>query len=309
MHVLGLVPVPHHGLLHDAEPDRGERDRRQVLHAADHRGRERGEEQRRSEHGTDREADDPRPEEHGEEAEHRGDHPHRGVDVAHRDADQGGALGVVGAGAHRGTEPAAEEQREAHERERHEHHCEHVVAAEADRVDREVPVDRRRVALGWDATANQRGRSRPSPASTCARPIVATVEHQARRAGEPTDDEDLHHRAERHRRGEAGDEGDQPTRAAADHEQDRERRRCRAQVALREVEDAVGPVHQGETQREQCAQSAEQRALHDDARRWGPQHLHDEEEQSRGSTPPRGPHDSVTVQGVVQESKYGLRGP
>ena len=46
------------------------------------------------------------------------DHPHRGVHVAHGDADERGALGVVGARAHRGAESRAEEQREADERER-----------------------------------------------------------------------------------------------------------------------------------------------------------------------------------------------
>ena len=41
------------------------------------------------------------------------------------------------------------------------------------------------------------------------------------------------------------------------------------------------PVHEGQAEREQRAQAAEQRALHDDPRGRCPQQLHEEQEERR----------------------------
>ena len=108
----------------------------QSLHAADDRRRQRRQQQRRPEHGAEREPDDPGAEEHREEREQRRHHPHDRVHAAHGDAEQRGAVGVVGAGAHRDAEPGPQEQREPDERERDHDERDHVVAAEAQRVDR-----------------------------------------------------------------------------------------------------------------------------------------------------------------------------
>ena len=82
-----------------------------------------------------------------------------------------------------------------------------------------------------------------------------------------------------------GHERDDPARAAGHDEQHRERRRRRAEVALGEVEDAVRPVHEGEPEREEGAQAAEDRALHHDPRRRPPQQLYDHEEGDRPEDP------------------------
>ena len=47
----------------------------------------------------------------------------------------------------------------------------------------------------------------------------------------------------------------------------------------------MGAVHEREAECEERAQSAEQRALHHDARGRPPQHLHDHEERDRGRDP------------------------
>ena len=173
--VLRTVPRPHHRLLDDPERDRCQRDRREPFHAADDRGRERAQEYARAEHGADRQSDDSRPQEHREEREERGQHPHQRVDPTHRDAEQRGAVGVVGAPAHRDPEARAQEQRDPDEREWDHDHRDHVVARETDRVDGERHVERRGEALRRGVDREPAGSSKPAPARTCASPMVATV--------------------------------------------------------------------------------------------------------------------------------------
>ena len=62
-----------------------------------------------------------------------------------------------------------------------------------------------RVLNDWSPKA--RGRKRPAPASSWARPIVATVSN-CRRREEPADDEGLHQHAQHQRRRQAGDQAD-----------------------------------------------------------------------------------------------------
>ncbi len=102
-------------------------------------------------------------------------------------------------------------------------------------------------------------------------------QHETRRAAEPVDERPLDDEAEEDRADEAEEEGDRigepghPVRCAArrvpGEQQDREDRRHRAEVALREVDDAVRAVDQREADGEQRGERSDQRALHDDAER------------------------------------------
>ena len=105
-----LVPVPHDRLLDDAEDDGGADDCRQALHASDHPGGERAQQDRRSEHLTDRQADDPGAEEDGQEGEHGREHPHDGLQSPDRDPQRRRSIGALGAGADGDADVAAPEE-------------------------------------------------------------------------------------------------------------------------------------------------------------------------------------------------------
>ncbi len=96
-------------------------------------------------------------------------------------------------------------------------------------------------------------------------------EDETRRLREPTDDHDLDDGPERERGREPDGEAAPPPEAdGADGEQDGERRRDGAEVAGGEVDDAVGAPDDGEAEREERAQPADDRALHEDARAGRP---------------------------------------
>ena len=285
LHVVGLVPAPDHRLLDDAERDRGERDRGQPLHAADDRRRQRRQQQRRPEHGAERESDDPGAEEDREERQQRRQHPHDRVHAPYGDAHQRGAVGVVGAGSHRDAETGTEEQPEPDERERDHHERDDVVAAEGQRVDGERQVERRGEALRGQADAEPSGKEQPQPGEQLGEADGGDGEDQPGRPEEPADHEQLDRGAQDDRRRDPHHEGDHPAGAAGHHEQHRERRGGRAEVALGEVEDAVRPVHEGEPEREEGAQTAEDRPLHHDPRRRPPEQLYGDEEGDRPQDP------------------------
>ena len=160
-----------------------------------------------------------------------------------------------------------------------------VVAAEGQRVDGERDVERRGEALRGQADAEPAGEEQPEPGEQLGEADGGDGEDQPGRPEEPADHEQLDRRAQDDRGRDAGHEGDHPAGAAGHHEQHRERRRRRAEIALGEVEDPVRPVHEGEPEREEGAQATEDGALHHDPRRRPPQQLYDDEEGDR----PRGP--------------------
>ena len=293
LHVGGLVPAPDHRLLHDAERDGGQRDRRQALHPADDRGGQRREEEGRSEHGPDREPDDAGTQEHGEERHHRRQHPHDAVHAAHGDAYERGAVGVVGACPHRRAETRPQEQGQAEEGERDGDERDHVVAAEAQWLDGERHVERGGKALRRQTDVEPPREEEPQPGEHLREPDGGDREDQTGRAEEPSDDEQLDRGTQRECGHEAGDERDEPTRATADHEEDRQRCGRGTKVSLGEVEDAVGAVDERQAEREEGAEPTQQRALHDDPGRRSPQHLDQHEEagcrpEAGGGPPERG---------------------
>ena len=230
----------------------------QPLHAADHRRGQRGQQERRAEHGAEREPDDAGAEEHREERQERGDRPHDGVHPPHRDADERGAVDVVGAGAHRQAERVRRKTASPRNTSGIDDERDDVVAAEAQRLDGERHVDRRGEALRREVDAEPPGEQQPDPGQHLREADRRHREHEARRSEEAPDHEHLDEHAEHDRGREPGDERDQPAGAAGDDEQHRERSRRRAEVALREVEDPVRAVHEREAEREQRAQPAEQ---------------------------------------------------
>jgi len=161
------------------------------------------------------------------------------VHAPYRDPHQRGAVHVVGARAHRQTEARAEEHREAHERERDHDQRDDVVAAEAQRLHGERHVDRRGEALRREVDAEPAGEEEPEPGEHLCESDGRDREHEAGRAEEPPDHDRLDDDAEHDRSGDPGQERDEPAGAAGHHEQDRQRRRCRAEVTLRDSQQRL----------------------------------------------------------------------
>ena len=140
--VLALAPAPHHRLLDDAQSDGRDHDGRESLHAADHRGRQRAQQDRGAEHGADREPDDAGAQEHRQERQHRGDDPDERLEPANRDTEERGAVGVLGGAPHGDADASAEEEREERAHDRHGDRGDHLVATEPHHAHRERRVDR-----------------------------------------------------------------------------------------------------------------------------------------------------------------------
>ena len=231
------------------------------------------------EHLADRQTDDAGPEEDGDEREQRRDHPDDRLQAAHRDAEHQGAVGALGSRPDGDADLGAGEE----EREREEHEGDHdrgddVAAAERDGVDGHARVER----LG-DRVAAQReqaGQEQRAGGQQLREPDRRDGEDETRRLREPTDDHDLDDGPERERGREPDGEAAPPPEAdGADGEQDGERRRDGAEVTGGEVDDAVGAPDDGEAEREERAQPADDRALHEDA--CGDVPCDDDEEQDR----------------------------
>ena len=286
VHVARLVPAPDHRLLDDAERDGCRRDRGQALHASDDRRGQRGQQERRAEHGAERQPDDAGAEEHGEERQERGDGPHHGVHPPHRDPDERGAVDVVGAGAHRQAEAGAEEDAR----------CPRNASGMTISATTSLPPKRRGSTVndtsigagklcGGRSTPNHPGRRSPIPASTCARPIVATESTR---------------RGARKKRRITSTSTSTPSTTAVASPAANATSQLAPLVTTSSTASEAGAAPRSpwaklrircarytsaRPEREERAQSAEQRALHDDARRWSPQHLHDDEERHRGRDP------------------------
>ena len=135
-----------------------------------------------------------------EEREHRRDHPHERLEPAHGDAEQRGAVGVLGGAAHRHADARPQEQREQRAHERHRDRGDHLVAAEAHEADGERRVDRRREALRWRGHVEPAGEQQPDPRQHLRETDGGDAQDEARRAEEAPDHHQLDDRAQQHRR-------------------------------------------------------------------------------------------------------------
>ena len=131
--------------LEDADAARRREDHREVLHPADHRGRQRAEQDRRAERGPEREPDDAGAQDHRDGGEERGDHPRRccaGDPTFTPSSDARSALCELA----RSAMPMlgeAEEREQPDEREQRRDDRDEVVGVEDDRVDLEAEGERR----------------------------------------------------------------------------------------------------------------------------------------------------------------------
>ena len=143
-HVEVAPGVEHDRLLDDPQPDGRRRDAREVVHVAQHDGRQRADQHRDRQRAADREAGHARSEEDGDEGEHRGDHPHDGLDPSHRDPEGGGPVGALGDRSHRDADPRVpDEERQGAEHQRHDDEHHQVVVVEEDAADLDLDVERR----------------------------------------------------------------------------------------------------------------------------------------------------------------------
>ena len=149
---------------------------------------------------------------------------------------------------------------------------------------------------------NHPGMNSASAVRSCAMPIVATVSTRrgarqnrlisVRSTTKPSEDRADEPEDEGDRIGEAGHPVRCATRRVLGEQQDREDGRHRAEVALREVHDAVRAVDEREADGEQRGERSDQRALHDDAERRIPEHVRDVDQDERGNRE-REPRDAV----------------
>ena len=176
------------------------------------------------------------------------------------------------------TRAYTQEEREGEQDQRDEDEDHQVVVVEEDAADLHLDVERRiehRAADGLEAEpAGHEQRERGEELRDADR---RHGEHEPRRPAEPVDDRPFDDEAEEHGRDQTDDEGDgvgepgHPVRRAArcvlGDEQDREDRRDRAEIALREVHDAVRAVDERDADGEERGERADERALDDDAER------------------------------------------
>ena len=149
----------------------------QSLHAADDRGRERGEQQRGPEHRADRQADDAGPQEHGQERRAPTRPSTRPRAPAARGCRAATARSASSAQA-RMAMPSAGARGTARARRTRRGITITAITSLPPNRNGSMVNDRLNGAgklCGGTATSNQRGSRSPRPASTCARPMVATV--------------------------------------------------------------------------------------------------------------------------------------
>ena len=163
------------------------------------------------------------------------------------------------------------------------------VAAERDRVDRDRRVERLRdrVAGQGERAGQEQGTGREQ----LGEPDRRDREDEPRRAREATDDHQLDERSEHEGGDEADSEPGPPAESDGAHgEQHRERRRHGTEVAGSEVDHTVRAPHDGEAEREERAQPADDRALHEHAERHVECHAGDADDEngdcSRNQQPP-----------------------
>ena len=262
-----LVPVPDHGLLHDPEHDRGDHDRGQPFHPADHRGSQGPQQDRRAEDLADRQPDDPGAQEHGEEGQDGRQDPHDGLQASDRDPERRRPVGPLSAGPDRDPEVAApKEQGQRGEHERHRRDGDDVGPAEHDRVDGDVQVERCR-----DGVAGQRevpGQQEGACREHLGDPDRGHAQDEAGSVREAPYEQQLDRGADDQRGGETGREGEPPVQGQrADHEQHGEGGGHGAEIPGREVDDPVGVPHQRQPEREQRGERSDDRALHEHAGR------------------------------------------
>ncbi len=267
----GAVPgLERHRLIHHADADRRDRDRRQPFHAADDRGGERLEQEARAEHLADRQADDAGTQEHRDVREDAGDHPDDRVEAADGNAERQGPVAPLGRAADRDAEVrVAHEQAETDEADRHDDRGEEVGRVERHARHGEAGLERR-VEAGRDAEVAEEVRQEERGAGEHLRDTDRRDrDDEARGLVEAADDQRLDEDADEDRRDEPDDRADDVVPAPAQDEQDRERRGELAEIAGGEVDDPVGPVDERDAEGDERHAAADERAVDDDPERSG----------------------------------------
>ncbi len=226
----------------------------------------------------------------GEEGEHRRQDPHDAVQAVDGDAQRGCAVRPLGGGPDRDADVGArEEQREPDEHERDHDDRDDVGRAERDRVDGDRRVERlrHRVAGQGERAGQEQGTGREQLGQSDRR----DREDEPRRTREATDDHQLDERSEHEGGDEADSEPGPPAESDGAHgEQHGERRGHGTEVARSEVDHSVRAPHDGEAEREERAQPADDGALHEHAERHVECHAGDADDEngdcSRNQQPP-----------------------
>ena len=200
---------------------------------------------------------------------------------------------ALGRGPDRDADPrVAHEQRERDQHDRDDEEDHQVVVVEEDAADVHLDVERRVERRPVEVLEPEPARHEQREGGEQLREADrGDREDEARRAGEPVDDRPLDDEAEEDRADQAEQEGDRvgeaghpvgrAARGILGEQEDREDRGHRAEIALREVDDAVGAVDERESDREQRGERTDERALHDDAERRIPEHVGDVDEDDR----------------------------
>ena len=139
----------------------------------------------------------------------------------------------------------------------------------------------RRCPRSGKSSPHARGSRIASPPRSWASPSDATVTIKPGRVEEPPDDEQLDDGSEHERRDDADGHGEQVRPRPCRHQHHDQDDRERAEVALREVDEAVRPVGQGHAERDQRSEKADDDAADEDADRHAEEDLLNDEDAQR----------------------------
>ena len=165
---------------------------------------------------------------------------------------------------------------------------------EDDRVDGERQLERRREVLGRRAHVEGAREGQLGGREHGRQPDGDNGENETWSFEEAPDDEQLDDAAQHNRRRHTAEHGQRIGPSPGDDQQHGERRRYAPQVALREVDDAVGPVDQGDAEGHQRGEAADDDAPHQHAQRRRPEPLLDQvKEQHNGGDVAGAPHPRI----------------
>ncbi len=239
----------------------------QALHPCDHGGGERAQEQALSADRAEREPEDRRTEDRRDRGEQAGETPDDERDAADADAEQPRALRVLGRRPRRDAVPREpEEQREPDEDERRDDEHDEVVGREVHAAELERRAERTLEPVAELLAVDVRPLRRAGIASSmkpriCATPIVATVRMSRGAFANRRTIPELDEQARKHGGDEPGEHRGEVGPVVDLVQLGRHRRGERAELALREVDDAVRPVDEHEADREQRAEQADDEPL------------------------------------------------
>jgi hypothetical protein len=267
--VRAVLERPRTQLLGDAKTyGRNDRDRK-TCHARDHRGGERLQQQVRAaaRHARVRhEPEDRYSQQHGQRGEQTRDRPHHRRQAVHRKTQQLGAVAVVCRGSDGDAVVGeAKEPHQSQEHDGHDHDGEDVIAVEHHRKDRELGVERGGERAAVVAVRPTHGDHDADAVEHLREPDGRHRDDQAGRIVEPADDEDLEDRTERGGDREPAADGREVIHVQLDVELDGEDGPHRSELGGREVDHAVGAIHEDDRDGDQGVDCAEDCAGENDA--------------------------------------------